>query len=301
VLRLVDYIWFSYQAATSTDSSSMIKGGSSHQLDQNTAFDSILPVSPASHTASASSGIGSEGIESIVDFALKSGASSSAVMTTELDATNNSRSKRRRNHATASFLSAVESNIAAAMDNIRLAAAAAAAAAKEASSQHSILKGVRVKRQKQSDMGQSVLDGFILSAGLDQRVFLWSLSGRCVGQFGCNDWDINSDATWFKEAQQDAAKKRATAQQGVTLRFDRDKTSACNIVPDTDIRDLVQSPSMRMLQADLGQKVRSSHELNSYVVTLSKKLAQKSAIYSDADGHFRYMLVRLTCCSTHAC
>lgn len=260
-------------------------------------------------------GIGGSSIEDLdpvmttaADFA------GSPVMTDDLDTaetSNSLRSKRRRNHTTASFLSAVDSNIAAALDNIRLTAAKAAL-----SSSISMLKGARVKRQKQSDMGQSVLDGFILSAGLDQRVLLWSLTGRCVGQFGCHDWDINSDATWFKEVQQDiAAKKRAAAQQGVTLRFDRNKTSACNIMPDTDIKDLVRSPSTRMLQADFGKKKKTSsssaaaaghttsHELNTYVVALSKKLAQKSAIYSDADEHFRHMLVRLLmhACSTHRC
>lgn len=257
-------------------------------------------------------GIGGSSIEDLdpvmtaaADFA------GSPVMTADLDlldldtaeTSTSLRSKRRRNHTTASFLSAVDSNIAAALDNIRLTAAKATL-----SSSISMLKGARVKRQKQSDMGQSVLDGFILSAGLDQRVLLWSLTGRCVGQFGCHDWDINSDATWFKEVQQDiAAKKRAAAQQGVTLRFDRNKTSACNIMPDTDIKDLVRSPSTRMLQADFGKKKKTassssssaaaghttSHELNTYVVALSKKLAQKSAIYSDADEHFRHMLVRL--------
>jgi len=279
------------------------------------AAATTLPGSPASHSASSGSNEDLDpegGAMTAADFELSSRAGS-PVMTVGLDdANSNLRPKRRRNN-TASFLSAVDSNIAAALNNIRLTAKPT----------HSLLPGhgsVRVKRQKQSDMGQSVLDGFVLSAGLDQRVFLWNLTGRCVGQFGCHDWDINIDTTWsqFKEVggQQDmAAKKRAAAQQGATLlRFDRDKTSACNIVPDTDIKDLVRSPSTRMLQADLSQKKKghsTSHELNTYVVALSKKLAQRSAIYTDADEHFRHMLVshmmyecssiHSYCSDTHAC
>jgi hypothetical protein len=308
-VSLVDYIWFSYQtappAATATGAAveeedrsvSPSKGRSSVMMGM--AAVTTLPGSPASHSASSGSNEDLDpegGAMTAADFELGS-RGGSPVMTVGLDdANSNLRPKRRRNNTTASFLSAVDSNIAAALDNIRLTAKPT----------HSLLSGhgsVRLKRQKQSDMGQSVLDGFILSAGLDQRVFLWSLTGRCVGQFGCHDWDINIDATWsqFKEVgggQDMAAKKRAAAQQGATLlRFDRDKTSACNIVPDTDIKDLVRSPSTRMLQADLSQKKKghtTSHELNTYVVALSKKLAQRSAIYTDADEHFRHMLVRQT-------
>jgi hypothetical protein len=58
----------------------------------------------------------------------------------------------------------------------------------------------RVKREKQSDMGNDILEGYIMSAGLDQRVFLWSLGGKCVGMFGAYGWEIDNEASWFKGA-----------------------------------------------------------------------------------------------------
>jgi hypothetical protein len=56
----------------------------------------------------------------------------------------------------------------------------------------------RVKREKNSDMGNDILEGFIMTAGLDQQVYLWSLSGRCVGQFGAYGWEIGNESSWFK-------------------------------------------------------------------------------------------------------
>ena len=57
---------------------------------------------------------------------------------------------------------------------------------------------IRTKRMKHSDMGGNLHEGFIMSAGLDQRVFLWNLTGKCVGLFGAYGWDIGNESTWFK-------------------------------------------------------------------------------------------------------
>lgn len=56
----------------------------------------------------------------------------------------------------------------------------------------------RVKREKNSDMGNDILEGYLMSAGLDQRVYLWNLSGKCVGMFGAYGWEIDNEASWFK-------------------------------------------------------------------------------------------------------
>ncbi len=64
----------------------------------------------------------------------------------------------------------------------------------------------RSRREKHSDMGQDILEGYIVSAGVDQKVFLWSVqSGRCVGEFGSFGWDINNEATWYRKAEAAAA------------------------------------------------------------------------------------------------
>jgi hypothetical protein len=55
----------------------------------------------------------------------------------------------------------------------------------------------RERREKQSDMGTDVLDGYVVSAGLDQKVFLWTLTGKCVGEFGGYSWDMNREASWL--------------------------------------------------------------------------------------------------------
>jgi hypothetical protein len=59
-------------------------------------------------------------------------------------------------------------------------------------------QAARVKREKNSDMGNDILEGYIMTAGLDQKVFLWNLSGKCVGMFGAYGWEIDNEASWFK-------------------------------------------------------------------------------------------------------
>jgi hypothetical protein len=54
----------------------------------------------------------------------------------------------------------------------------------------------RKKRVRQSDMGQEILEGYLVTAGLDQRIFMWNIYGKCVGEFGTFGWDINNESTW---------------------------------------------------------------------------------------------------------
>lgn len=56
----------------------------------------------------------------------------------------------------------------------------------------------RAKRERNSDMGNDILEGYVMTAGLDQRVYLWSLAGKCVGMFGAYGWEIDNEASWFK-------------------------------------------------------------------------------------------------------
>jgi hypothetical protein len=72
----------------------------------------------------------------------------------------------------------------------------------------------RTKRTKLSDMGQQVLEGFILTAGLDQHIYLWTTSGDCVGEFGTFGWDINDSATWAHHLQ--ALSQRTKALHAAT-------------------------------------------------------------------------------------
>jgi hypothetical protein len=62
----------------------------------------------------------------------------------------------------------------------------------------------RMKRERQFDAGQDVLEGFVLSAGLDQRVYLWTLQGKCIGEFGTFSWNINNEHTWVATKQANA-------------------------------------------------------------------------------------------------
>ena len=54
----------------------------------------------------------------------------------------------------------------------------------------------RKHRIRQSDMGQEILEGYVVTAGLDQRIFMWTIYGKCVGEFGTFGWDINNENTW---------------------------------------------------------------------------------------------------------
>ena len=39
-------------------------------------------------------------------------------------------------------------------------------------------------------------DEFILSAGMDQRVYLWDIKGRMIGVFGTDDWNVDDRASY---------------------------------------------------------------------------------------------------------
>lgn len=77
----------------------------------------------------------------------------------------------------------------------RLATAESNSNTNAASNSSTIATG-RKKRHRLSDMGQEILEGYIVSAGLEQRIFLWTLYGKCVGEFGTFGWDINNETTW---------------------------------------------------------------------------------------------------------
>lgn len=151
----------------------------------------------------------------------------------------------------------------------------------------------RLKRLKNSDMGNDILDGFILSAGLDQRVLLWNLHGKCVGEFGTYGWDIGSEATWYKGTNEKSKRqhhkvKKLPTDIDAEARYARE-TAARNITKDTV--ELVRSPSSILIQNIGKHRHHTSKELNEYVEALSRKIANKPPVYLDEDAHFSSIMV----------
>jgi hypothetical protein len=146
----------------------------------------------------------------------------------------------------------------------------------------------RTKRLKNSDMGNDILEGFILSAGLDQRVLLWNLQGKCVGEFGAYGWEIDCEATWFKshtdKAKRHTHKAKKTPDEADMAAHYARETSARNITKDTV--ELVRSPSSILIQNIGKHRVHTSRELNDYVEALNRKISNKPPVYLDEDAHF---------------
>lgn len=152
----------------------------------------------------------------------------------------------------------------------------------------------RIKREKNSDMGMDILEGFIMSAGLDQKVYLWNLSGRCVGEFGTYGWDINNEATWYKGNVEKMKKSSRNAKKSHQATDPADRaaidTAASSITKETV--NLVRSPSTILIQNIGRHRHHSSQELNDYVDALSRKISTKPPVYVDEDSHFSNIMVR---------
>mmetsp|Transcript_11932 Transcript_11932/g.26555 ORF Transcript_11932/g.26555 Transcript_11932/m.26555 type:complete len:187 (-) Transcript_11932:20-580(-) len=145
-------------------------------------------------------------------------------------------------------------------------------------------------------MGEQVLDGYILSAGLDQRVYLWSLTGKCVGEFGSFGWDINNPRTWHNAPLKDQKTRKKNSGQGKKHEVRKENTmdsaeimaartaqmtSAGAVTKDSG--SLVKTPSTLLIQ-NIGQHAHSSQELNDYVVALSRKIASRPPATADGDS-----------------
>jgi hypothetical protein len=182
----------------------------------------------------------------------------------------------------------------------------------------------RVKREKQSDMGNDILEGYIMSAGLDQRVFLWSLGGKCVGMFGAYGWEIDNEASWFKgatltplskysvldswftlvsllilpvglpsdiKAKETALKAQLSGYTGDYSRTIAESAKASNINKDTT---LVRSPSTILIQSIGKHRTHTSTQLNAYVEALCRKIGDKPPVFLDGDAHFSSIMVCAT-------
>ena len=62
------------------------------------------------------------------------------------------------------------------------------------------------------DPGAFEKDEFVLSAGIDQEVYLWNLWGKLVGIFGTDDWDVDSTNTFREHEVSFRDKMRNPAQ-----------------------------------------------------------------------------------------
>ena len=163
------------------------------------------------------------------------------------------------------------------------------------------LQAQRPKRMKNSDMGNDILEGFILSSGLDQRVLLWNLQGKCVGEFGSYGWEIDSEATWYKGQNEKVKRskhktKKQPEEADLAAHYARE-TAARNITKETV--NLVRSPSSILIQNIGKHRHHTSKELNDYVEALSRKIGNKPPVYLDEDAHFSSIMVRAQLSYSH--
>lgn len=192
---------------------------------------------------------------------------------------------------------------------------------KKESSSNSGQQG-RNKRRRNGDMGSDVLEGYVLTAGLDQRVFLWNLQGKCVGEFGTFGWDINNERTW-SEANKDSKrlaikstilqkKKKAIsssmgghasmgADMAVTSMMQprapeeskpsKNLYSARNITKES--LTVKESPSSNYIQNFLKQNsALSAKDMNKYVEELTRKIINKPPVYQEVDNQLQNIMGR---------
>lgn len=160
----------------------------------------------------------------------------------------------------------------------------------------------RDRRQRQFDMGTAVQEGYVLTAGLDQRVCLWTMQGKCVGEFGTYGWDINNEETWggkrpsASKASRKMGGKYSSRAHGSSMMSSRmfidGKLSSSSQVTAQSITkesiNMVTSPSTAFLQNFIRQKKSATAtEMNRYIEELSRKLINRPPSYAEVDNRFK--------------
>jgi WD40 repeat protein len=135
---------------------------------------------------------------------------------------------------------------------------------------------------------ESMNDGFILSAGLDQRVALWTLKGECLGRYGTELWDINDARTW---------RSTRIRHGGVDdIEGDADGAHASMVVLESTLssnipkaRKLhVQTDAEKKQLADKKRRLRSvrATTLNTYVRNLVTKINARPPLSHEQNTNF---------------
>lgn len=155
-------------------------------------------------------------------------------------------------------------------------------------------------------MGNDVLEGYILTAGLDQKVYLWNLAGKCVGEFGSFGWDINDERTWLIHPHANSSafvkamsrqitikENGKTKKKGPKVAFDADAPepelnmlgTTAKLTPNQLLNQVRASPSTQFLQHFWQhKKVANSKDMNRYVEELTKKIINRPPVYQEVDN-----------------
>lgn len=174
------------------------------------------------------------------------------------------------------------------------------------------------KENKLGDMmGHILLEGFVVTAGLDQRVFLWDIRGKSIGEFGVQVWDLNNELTWREKLLLIVAGKQVSNNSSKNnykkKKFNRNNNLTNNSVDDSYIRNpqpptsikasknsiltarsitqeniqIKESPSTSLIKNLIHDpQPHNTQAMNNYVKILTKKVNNRTPIYQDIDDQF---------------
>lgn len=156
-------------------------------------------------------------------------------------------------------------------------------------------------------MSHGYLDGYVLSSGLDQKVFLWEISGKCIGEFGMFGWDISNQATWIKNisffSQLDKRRRNKVVSKRSKFQETKKTEELEYITPkpiDTSARaitkenlHLTQSPSTTIIKNIGIHQTHTSQEMNNYVESLNHKISNRPPTYVEINKSFDNLRVRI--------
>lgn len=166
----------------------------------------------------------------------------------------------------------------------------------------------REVRERRGDVGRQVLEGYVLSAGIDQKVMLWTLTGQCVGEFGTYGWDINAPDTWGNKKR--LSQRSVPNKYKVSRRHNNSSSLSTAALlhssprsssppPPVTARNITkESVTMQMSSSSkfLLQFMRSggqhnAKDMNAYVEALSKKMSTKPPSYLEVDNIMKNLMV----------
>lgn len=170
------------------------------------------------------------------------------------------------------------------------------------------------RRERRSDMGQGILEGYVMSAGVDQKVYLWSArDGRCVGEFGSFGWDVTDASTWYRRSldgdegdsprgEAAGGKKTVRPRRPSAAPPSRARISASAVTRDSLEESLLDLSEASYVMRTIGRHAQHTpRELNAYVEELTRRVVNRPPAYTDVAKQFANIVVSDFICSlTHS-
>jgi len=138
--------------------------------------------------------------------------------------------------------------------------------------------------------GKDIVDGFVVTSGLDQNVYLWTIYGKYVGRFGAYGWDISIETTWHPPPIIHSGDGMPRSTESQTTLFSRPEVAT---IPQRPQKPKSSKSTESASFSRTNQFVnRNIQEMHAYVENLDSIVMTRSPIYEPFDQQIQGVMVR---------